>query len=478
MAWSTSQSRSSEYGTVGSAVDRLLAENADEIERATGHLRVVRALVRDGGRSGRTRRPDGVLTTDFAAVRDDQIAVVAEVMGGIEPRASTCWNCSLRQAGRDGEQAARRPARRRALLRRLEAGVSCFEASVCAAIPVIKVLRDARRLERPPRARDRQRDDELHPHRDGGGGELRGRARGGAAARVRRGRSDRRRVRRGCRSEDGDPRDRGVRLARHLRRVAHEGDRAPRAGARRRRGRDGRRGPARRLRRSSTAPRRTRPAHARRSPPPLAAVEGAFNAVMLQGDAIREITLEGPGAGGMETASAVVADMVSVSGRPGRASSRTTPAGASWSRCLAAICRPVLRPSRWTTGRACSRASRAAGNARDLGRAARAASDERLRCPPHPHARGPVRTRRRGALEEIAAPLPETRGAPSALAVVSDRGCAGARVKGVSVEEAPAVTLGEGRRRSSRRRACRPSASTSGSSGRARTRPAASRTAA
>ncbi|MDX6516827.1 MAG: threonine synthase, partial [Gaiellaceae bacterium] len=32
--------------------------------------------------------------------------------------------------------------------------------------------------------------------------------------------------------------------------------------------------------------------------------EGAFNAVMLQGDAIREITLNGPGAGGIETASA------------------------------------------------------------------------------------------------------------------------------------------------------------------------------
>jgi homoserine dehydrogenase len=50
---------------------------------------------------------------------------------------------------------------------------------------------------------------------------------------------------------------------------------------------------------------------------PLAAVEGAFNAVMLQGDAIREITLEGPGAGGLETASAVVADMVSVVGTTG-----------------------------------------------------------------------------------------------------------------------------------------------------------------
>jgi homoserine dehydrogenase len=50
---------------------------------------------------------------------------------------------------------------------------------------------------------------------------------------------------------------------------------------------------------------------------PLAAVEGPFNAVMLQGDAIREITLAGPGAGGSETASAVVADMVSVLGTTG-----------------------------------------------------------------------------------------------------------------------------------------------------------------
>jgi homoserine dehydrogenase len=50
---------------------------------------------------------------------------------------------------------------------------------------------------------------------------------------------------------------------------------------------------------------------------PLAAVDGPFNAVMLQGDAIREITLEGPGAGGLATASAVVADMVSVIGTTG-----------------------------------------------------------------------------------------------------------------------------------------------------------------
>ena len=38
---------------------------------------------------------------------------------------------------------------------------------------------------------------------------------------------------------------------------------------------------------------------------------------MLQGDAIREITLEGPGAGGIETASAVIADITSVIGTMG-----------------------------------------------------------------------------------------------------------------------------------------------------------------
>ena len=46
------------YGTVGAAVNRLLTEGADDIERATGHrLRVVRALVRDPDRRARRSRP-------------------------------------------------------------------------------------------------------------------------------------------------------------------------------------------------------------------------------------------------------------------------------------------------------------------------------------------------------------------------------------------------------------------------------------
>ena len=87
--------------------------------------------------------------------------------------------------------------------------------------------RVARRLERPPRARDRQRDDELHPHADGRGGGVRHRARRGAAARVCRSRSDGGRDRRRRGGQDGDPRDRRLRLPRRLRRRRprrHRGD--------------------------------------------------------------------------------------------------------------------------------------------------------------------------------------------------------------------------------------------------------------
>ena len=81
---------------------------------------------------------------------------------------------------------------------------------------------------------------------------------------------------------------------------------------------------------------------------------------MLQGDAIREITLEGPGAGGIETASAVVADMVTIVGTTGTGFLQND---ACW-RELRAAARGRRRPRRSTsgssspTGRAHSRSSR------------------------------------------------------------------------------------------------------------------------
>ena len=45
---------------------------------------------------------------------------------------------------------------------------------------------------------------------------------------------------------------------------------------------------------------------------PLAPVEGPFNAVMVQAPAVTEITMSGPGAGGIATATAVLGDVVSI----------------------------------------------------------------------------------------------------------------------------------------------------------------------
>ena len=133
------------YGTVGSAVDRLLRERTDDIARVAGQpVEVRRALVRDLARE--RGAPPGVLTDDVAAIRDDpDVRVVAEVMGGVEP--TRAYLLQLFEAGksvvsankqllaRHGEELFAAAERHGVQLR--------FEASVCAAIPVVKVLRES-----------------------------------------------------------------------------------------------------------------------------------------------------------------------------------------------------------------------------------------------------------------------------------------------------------------------------------------------
>ena len=71
------------YGTVGAAVDRLLTEGADEIERATGHrLTVVRALVRDRAKARGFEPDEGVFTEDFADVRDNMRKLLSDIREG------------------------------------------------------------------------------------------------------------------------------------------------------------------------------------------------------------------------------------------------------------------------------------------------------------------------------------------------------------------------------------------------------------
>jgi homoserine dehydrogenase len=135
------------YGTVGAAVHRLLEDSAGEIERATGHrLRVTHALVRDTSKVRGYAPEPGVLTDDITTILGDPaVQVVAEVMGGVDPAGA--YVLELLRAGRPVVTANKQlVARRGAELFDAAAagGVQLrFEASVCAAIPVIKVLRES-----------------------------------------------------------------------------------------------------------------------------------------------------------------------------------------------------------------------------------------------------------------------------------------------------------------------------------------------
>ncbi len=135
------------YGTVGSSVDALLAARAEDIARVVGRpVSVVRALVRDAARP-RSRTPaEGLLTESFEELRDDpRVSVVAEVMGGIDPtrayisellsRGISVVSANKQLLARHGEELWGIAERHGAQLR--------FEASVCAAIPVVKVLRES-----------------------------------------------------------------------------------------------------------------------------------------------------------------------------------------------------------------------------------------------------------------------------------------------------------------------------------------------
>ncbi len=59
---------------------------------------------------------------------------------------------------------------------------------------------------------------------------------------------------------------------------------------------------------------------------PLASVTGSFNAVTVESESITEVTMSGPGAGGRQTANAVLADVISVAG-PASASPPSLGAG-------------------------------------------------------------------------------------------------------------------------------------------------------
>jgi homoserine dehydrogenase len=134
-------------GNVGAPLAELVRTQAAEIAARTGvHLEIAAVAVRSASKERASALPDGVLTTDAAAVvADPAIDVVVEVIGGIEP-ARTLVLAAL---------AAKKPvvtgnkellANHGAELFEAAdaAGVDLlFEAAVAGGIPLIRPLRES-----------------------------------------------------------------------------------------------------------------------------------------------------------------------------------------------------------------------------------------------------------------------------------------------------------------------------------------------
>ena len=135
------------FGTVGSGLARLMAENADIIRRRTGRDMTIKTiLVRDAHKARATALPPGAeLTTDPARlVADPEIDVLVELMGGIDA-ARALITAALEHGkhvvtankallAEDGLALIRLARRKRRIL--------LYEASVAGAIPVVQALKE------------------------------------------------------------------------------------------------------------------------------------------------------------------------------------------------------------------------------------------------------------------------------------------------------------------------------------------------
>ncbi|MEA2200256.1 MAG: homoserine dehydrogenase [Solirubrobacteraceae bacterium] len=290
------------FGTVGSAFAELLEERAGEIERFNGR----RPLI--GGVLTRTRG-------DFEEILAD-CDLVVELIGGIEPAREYLLRCM--RAGKDvvtankqllsqhGEELFETAREHDVRLR--------FEAAVAGAVPVVRVLEES--LSATPIER-------IHGIVNGTTNFILTEMSNGASYAEALKEAQRRGFAEADPSDDVSGRDAAAKMAIlarlafgtpvHLNDVRYEGIEhlhsddlayAHELGLG--------------LKLIGAAERRqgglsvwVHPAFLY-SGHPLAAISGAFNAVTVESETITEITISGPGAGGRQTASAVLGDVVSV----------------------------------------------------------------------------------------------------------------------------------------------------------------------
>ena len=142
-------------GTVGQAVVRLLLEHEEDVTlRAGVRLEVARIAVRDLDKPRDVPLDAGRLTDDpEQVVKDPDVEVVCEVMGGMEPARSLIL--AALDAGKPVVTANKEllaTMGRQILDRAEESGVDlAFEASVGGGIPLVRPLKESLAGERVTR---------------------------------------------------------------------------------------------------------------------------------------------------------------------------------------------------------------------------------------------------------------------------------------------------------------------------------------
>jgi homoserine dehydrogenase len=134
-------------GVVGGATARILVEHADGLaERAGVPIELARVVVRDPDKPRVLDLPPGVLTTDaLAAVKDPDVDLVVEAVGGMEPARSLLFEAI--SAGKHVVTANKElmaSAAEELMAAAGEAGTDLlFEASVAGGIPIIRPMKES-----------------------------------------------------------------------------------------------------------------------------------------------------------------------------------------------------------------------------------------------------------------------------------------------------------------------------------------------
>jgi homoserine dehydrogenase len=134
-------------GVVGGATARILVEHADGLaERAGVPIELARVVVRDPDKPRVLDLPPGVITTDaLAAVKDPDVDLVVEAVGGMEPARSLLFEAI--SSGKHVVTANKElmaSAAEELMAAAGEAGTDLlFEASVAGGIPIIRPMKES-----------------------------------------------------------------------------------------------------------------------------------------------------------------------------------------------------------------------------------------------------------------------------------------------------------------------------------------------